>query len=101
MAVNAKAGRPICEADLDWEHSPGQEIYSRFYEACRGLNYSDMCRLARALKVTLTAVMDWKSGRRFPPGLDLPFLVIRWVERGKPVRMKTQAEIADNMLTRN
>lgn len=101
MAVSAKTGRPVCEADLDWEHSPGQEIYSQFYEACRSLNYGDMCRLASAFNVSLATVIRWKSGRQFPLGLDFPFLVIQWVERGKPVRMRTQAEIAASMLARN
>lgn len=101
MALSSKVGRPICEADLDWEHSPGQEIYTQFYEACQSLTYSDMCRLARALKVTLTAVLRWKSGQRFPPGLDSPFLVIQWVDRGKPLRMRTQAEIAGSVLINN
>lgn len=94
MAGLSKVGRPVCEADLDWEHSPGQEIYTQFYEACRSLTYADMRRLARAFDVDITAVVHWKAGRRFPPGLDSPFLIIQWVEKGKPVIMRTQAEIA-------
>lgn len=98
MAVNGKAGRPVSEADIDWGHSPGQELYNRFYEACRTLNYGDMCNLAKAFKVSLAAVMLWKSGKRFPVNKDIPFFIIGWVEAGKPVRTRTQAEIASNML---
>ena len=101
MPELSKVGRPVCEADLDWEHSPGQEIYAQFYEACRNLTYGDMCRLARAFNVDVTAVIHWKAGRRFPPGLDSPFLVIQWVERGKPVILKTQAEIAASESRKN
>lgn len=100
MGVRTKSGRPIWEADLDWQDNPGQEIYDQFYEACRGLNYLDMRMLAKAFRLTLTAVVDWKSGRRFPPGLESPLLLIRWVERGKPLRMRTQADIAASMLLR-
>ena len=101
MEIRGNLGRPVREADLDLEHDPNQEIYTQFYEACRTLDWADISSLARGLRVTVGAIRHWKTGRRFPMDIGTPLLVIRWVNRGKPVKMRTQAEIATSMLSRN
>lgn len=99
MAISSKVGRPVYEADIDLEHDPNQEIYSQFYKACQSLTCADMRRLARALRVTLATVMRWRVGQRYPMDIGTPILIIQWVQNGKPVRMRTQAEIAASMLS--
>ncbi len=91
-----KVGRPICMADIDFAHDPNQEIYDRFYEACRDLTCADMRRLARALRVHITTVIRWKSGRLFPSEIGTPILVIQWVDKGKPLKMISQADISSS-----
>jgi len=84
MAVNTR-GRPICRAVIDFRDDPDQELYKRFYEVCRTLSCSDMRKLARGLRVTLSTVYFWKQGRSFPMAEGTARLVMGWVERGKPI----------------
>lgn len=97
MAVNSKAGRPICRAVIDFSHDPDQELYNRFYGVCRTLSCSDMRRLARALRVNLATVYFWKQGHTFPVTRGTAKWVIQWVEEGKPVEWVSQADIAAGM----
>jgi len=84
MAVNTR-GRPICRAVIDFAHDPDEELYDRFYKACRTLSCSDMRKLARGLRVRLATIYFWRAGRTFPVTKGTAGFVIRWVEEGKPV----------------
>ena len=98
MAVRCKAGRPYHVADISFSNDPDTELYEKFYAACRNLSYFEMAVLARALKVDARTVRRWRSGRYFPSRRGLAILVIRWVDRGKPQRTITQAELASGAI---
>jgi hypothetical protein len=94
MAVSCKVGRPYHVADIDFRHDPDQELYDRFYEACRDLSYFDTVLLGRALGVALNTIRLWKAGQTFPARRGIAQQVIDWVTRGKPEKVITQAERA-------
>jgi hypothetical protein len=93
MAVSAR-GRPVCIAALDFRHDPDQELYDEFYRACRTLSCSDIRKLARALRIDESTVRCWKKTKTFPVTRGTAKRVIKWVEEGKPIEFRTQAQIA-------
>jgi hypothetical protein len=97
MAVSCKVGRPYHVADIPFGKDPTQELYDKFYAACRELCYFDTVVLSRALGVSLVTIRLWKAGKRFPGREATARLVIDWVDRGKPQRIVTQAEAAASM----
>lgn len=99
MAASVKVGRPCCVADIDLRHDPDQELYNQFFDACRRLDYPDVRRLARALQVGTSTVRSWRAGQHFPTTRGTAVLVIGWVDRGKPVKMITQAEMAASIFS--
>jgi hypothetical protein len=94
MAISSKVGRPVCIAAIDFSYDLDQELYDRFYKACRTLNCCDIPKLAKALKISERGVWYWKEGKRFPETRGTAGWVIRWVEEGKPIEFRTQAQIA-------
>jgi hypothetical protein len=96
MAVGAR-GRPVCVAAIDLTHDPDQVLYEEFYRACQSLDYADMRRLAKALGLDERAVRLWKNGQTFPATRGTAWRVIQWVRQGKPIKLRTQAEIAASM----
>ena len=98
MAVNCKVGRPYHIADIDFRHDPDQELYDRFFEACRGLCYFETVVLAKALRVNVRTVRRWKEGRNFPTTRGTAMLVISWVNSGKPMKIISQAANSTAML---
>lgn len=96
MAVSAKVGRPYRVAVMDFRHDPEQELYDKFYKACRELTYPDMTVVGRAFGVHWITVWRWKAGQTFPKqGIALQ--LIAWIEEGKPTKIVTQAEAAASM----
>jgi hypothetical protein len=93
MAVSNR-GRPVCMAAIDFRLDPSQELYDRFYKACRTLDRSDIRKLARALHISERTVIYWKQTTTFPVTRGTAERVIQWVNEGKPVEFKTQAQIA-------
>ena len=81
-------GRPRYVADIDFAHDPDQELYDRFYEACREFCYRDVMALSRGLKVTPRTIYNWKNGKTFPIVRGTALMVIDWVAGGK--RMKQE-----------
>jgi len=98
MAVSSKVGRPCHVADINLKHDPDQGLYDTFYATCSQLHYSDTVRLSRALGVTLVTIRLWKAKKTFPSRRGMALQIIDWVNRGKPERRVTQAEIAAGML---
>lgn len=90
MAISDKVGRPRRIADIDFRHDPEQELYDRFYAACRTLGWSEIWELAGALQVNLSTVKYWRLGKYFPATRGMAMHVIHWVERGKPTKMVTR-----------
>jgi hypothetical protein len=97
MAVNCKVGRPYHVADICFAKDPDRELYDQFYRACRNLTYSETVILARAVKVDVRTVRRWQAGQYFPSRRGTAVLIIGWVDRGKPQKMITQAELAAGM----
>lgn len=97
MAVSYKVGRPYHIADISFNKDPDQELYDRFYKACRDLRYFETVVLARALQISVRTVRNWKAGRCFPTTRGTAILIIDWVERGKPQKMVSQAEASEGM----
>ena len=98
MAVSYKVGRPYRVADIDFSKDPDQELYDRFFRACQDLRYFETVVLAKACRVDVRTVRRWKEGKNFPTTRGTAILVIDWVNRGKPEKIITQAEIARGML---
>lgn len=96
MAVNTR-GRPICMAAIDFRSDPDKELYEKFYEACQMLSRSDIRKLARALDVNERTILYWKETKTFPVTRGTAKRVIQWVEEGKPIEFRTQAQIAASM----
>ena len=99
MAVSYRVGRPYHVADINFAEDHDQELYDRFYEACRALSYSEMVALARALQVTLRCMRYWREGKCFPSTRGTAMHVIAWVANGKPIKRVTQAEAAEGMFS--
>jgi hypothetical protein len=97
MAVSYKVGRPYRRAAIDFAKDPDQELYDRFYAACRTLSCDDMVLLSRTLHVSFRAVCYWRVAKRFPITKGTAKLIISWVENGKPTELVTQAEAAAGM----
>lgn len=97
MAVSCRVGRPYRIADICFAKDPDRDLYDQFYRVCRGLSYSDTVILARSLKVTVRTVRRWQSGKYFPARRGTAVLVLGWVDRGKPQKTITQAELAAAM----
>lgn len=97
MAISCKVGRPYHVADICFGKDPDRELYDQFYRACRGLSYFETVLLARACRVDVRTVRRWQSGRYFPARRGTAVLVIGWVDRGKPQKIITQAELAAGM----
>lgn len=97
MAVSCKVGRPFHIADICFSDDPDRGLYDQFYRACRSLTYFETVTLARALKVDVRTVRRWQSGKYFPARRGTAILIINWVNRGKPQKMITQAELAAAM----
>lgn len=93
MAVNTR-GRPICMAAIDFANDPDKELYDKFYEACKTLSCSDIRKLARALDINECTIRYWRKTKTFPVTRGTARRVIQWVEEGKPVEFRTQAQIA-------
>lgn len=98
MAVSYKVGRPYHIADIDFSKDPDQELYDRFFEACRDLRYFETVVLAKACRVDIRTVRRWKEGKNFPTTRGTAILVIDWVNRGKPMKIITQAADSTAML---
>jgi hypothetical protein len=81
-------------AAIDFRLDPSQELYDRFYKACQALDYSDIRRLARTLGIDESTIKYWKQTKTFPVTRGTAKRVIQWVNQGKPVEFKTQAQIA-------
>lgn len=94
MAVSCKVGRPYHVADIPFGKDSSQELYDRFYTACRELHYFDTVVLSRTLGVSLVTIRLWKAGKKFPGREATARLVIDWIEAGKPTKTITQAEAA-------
>jgi len=100
MAVSSKVGRPYRVPDIDLRYDPNQELYDRFYEACRTLSYSDMKLLGRFFGLNWITIWRWKAGKTFPTQ-TIASQVILWVSTGKPLKTVTQAEAANSMFSGN
>jgi hypothetical protein len=72
-------------AAIDFANDPDQKLYDKFYEVCATLNYSDMRKLARGLRIDESTVRYWKATKTFPVTRSTAQRVIQWVEEGKPV----------------
>ena len=98
MAVSCKAGRPYRVADISFAKDPDRELYNQFHEVCRSLSYYDTVIVARACRVDVRTVRRWQTGESFPGRRGTAVLVIDWVNRGKPRKEITQAELAASMV---
>ena len=88
-------GRPRYVADYITNRDLALPLYYEFYEACDMLSYRQMLALSRLLGVSLRTVYRWKAHEDFPRHLNMALTVIDWTKLGKPIKLETQAEIAD------
>jgi hypothetical protein len=83
-------GRPRYEAKLDSNSDDFVEsAYLCFCQAIKGLSWREVMALSRALHLHYATVYRWRSGRRFPVDFKIVFTVIKWVEQGKPMVLRS------------